>query len=572
MMLAIIGTLILSGCAIAAFAAAQIRGVQAQADSFSRNELKSLHALVLASMAQRSGDPNRVAITVFNNWFKDRNADYPGKLWSVWGPNTLTYMQRRNPETAAKLPQDAVDEEALRTAKPVGRMVDGKYRYAMPIVLGVTGGTSDPSCYKCHDHIMGDSDGTVIAVFSSSLDTGADYARVRRNIYVMIGAALVATLVIVLLVRLLFTRVIHNPLAQMTGTMTRLAEGELAVAVPFAGIDNEIGMMAKAVEVFKTNGIEAKRLNEAKLREQAQKEAAFRAQTRLVEEFNGKMVGVVESVVSSAAQLEGNARDMSEVVERTDQQVSAVAAASAQAAANVQTVSAASEQLSASSQEIAAQVGRATAITQSAAAEAANTDQMVRGLAHAAQRIGDVVALITDIASQTNLLALNATIEAARAGDAGKGFAVVANEVKHLASQTSRATDEIAGQIAEVQGQTNQAVQAISAIATTIRQMDEVSGAIAAAVEQQGAATQEITRNIQEAHAGTVDVSRNIHDVRTGSMRNGEAAKEVFASAGELTRQGETMRAEVENFLVRLQGEKTEVPEISAEGSLAATA
>jgi methyl-accepting chemotaxis protein len=244
---------------------------------------------------------------------------------------------------------------------------------------------------------------------------------------------------------------------------------------------------------------------------------------------------------------------MTQVSERTGDQAGAAAAASEHAAANVQTVAAASEQLAASSREIAAQVSRASGIAQSAAAEAEATDQRVRGLADAAGRIGDVVNLITDIASQTNLLALNATIEAARAGEAGKGFAVVANEVKHLASQTAKATEDIAGQIAAVQEQTRAAVEAIRAIGAIIHDMDEVSGAIAAAVEEQGAATQEITRNIQEAHTGTVEVATNIQGVSQGAGETNRTANEVLASARDLSSQADLMRAVADGFLVRLE-------------------
>jgi methyl-accepting chemotaxis protein len=273
----------------------------------------------------------------------------------------------------------------------------------------------------------------------------------------------------------------------------------------------------------------------------------------LVEDFNGKMVEMIDTVINSARTLKDNAQTMSQVSEQTGQQTSAVAAASEQAAANVQTVAAAAEELAASSREIAAQVGRASGVSQDAAREASATQHLVRGLADAASKIGDVVKLINDIASQTNLLALNATIEAARAGDAGKGFAVVANEVKSLANQTGKATEEIAGQIAAVQQQTNEAVAAISGIATTIQQMDEISGAIAAAVEEQGAATQEITRNIQEAHSGTAEVARNIVGVSNGARAGSSTANEVLSAANNLSRHADSMRAVADDFLIRLQ-------------------
>jgi methyl-accepting chemotaxis protein len=344
-----------------------------------------------------------------------------------------------------------------------------------------------------------------------------------------------------------------SPLNAIGMAMRELSTEQLDIKVPGLGRSDEIGEMAKVMEVFRKSLVRGRALAEREKLRLAESEKAAQTQVVLIEEFNTKIVEVIGTVIASAGQLEGNAKAMTEVSEQTGQQTSAVAAASEQAAANVQTVAAASEELAASSREIAAQVGRASTIAQNAAAEAATTDQLVRGLADAATKIGDVVKLINDIASQTNLLALNATIEAARAGEAGKGFAVVANEVKHLANQTGKATEEIGAQISAVQQQTTRAVEAISNIAVTIQQLDEVSGAIASAVEEQGAATQEITRNIQEAHTGTAEVARNIVGVSNGAKEGNRTAQEVFSAARDLSREAESMRAVADNFLIRLQ-------------------
>jgi methyl-accepting chemotaxis protein len=244
---------------------------------------------------------------------------------------------------------------------------------------------------------------------------------------------------------------------------------------------------------------------------------------------------------------------MSATAEETERQSTAVAAASDQATANVQTVAAASEELSGSIAEIGRQVADSARIAGLAVEEANRTNGQVTALSEAAQKVGDVIRMINDIASQTNLLALNATIEAARAGEAGKGFAVVASEVKSLANQTARATEEIASQIEAIQAATTDTVEAIQRIGGTIGQISEISATIAAAVEQQGAATQEIARNVTEAATGTADVSSNIATVTRAAGETGAAASQVLSAAGELSQQGETLSAEVARFLQNIR-------------------
>ncbi|OAN52158.1 hypothetical protein A6A04_00145 [Paramagnetospirillum marisnigri] len=347
-----------------------------------------------------------------------------------------------------------------------------------------------------------------------------------------------------------------RPVKAMTAIMGKLADGDLSVAVPALGRGDEIGAMAHSVEVFKENA----RKMESLRREQAEHEARSVAERRqalhaTADHMERQVVEVIGIVASAASELQANAQGLSSISEQTMVRSGAVAAASEQAAANVATVAAASEELSASSREIASQVVTASSIAQRAAAEAATTDELVRGLAEAAGRIGEVVSLINDIAAQTNLLALNATIEAARAGEAGKGFAVVANEVKTLASQTARATEEITGQIVGVQTRTDQAVSAIRNIAEIIERMNAISASIAESVEQQGAATQEISRNIQQAHAGTSEVAENIGGVNEGARSSSEAAREVLEAAAELSHQAETLRGTMHQVLNGIRDE-----------------
>ena len=261
------------------------------------------------------------------------------------------------------------------------------------------------------------------------------------------------------------------------------------------------------------------------------------------------VIGLVGAVAASASQMQSSAATMSSVAQQSSVQAASVAAGAEQATANVQTVASAAEELSASISEISRQVAEAATISRQAADETRRTDEMVVTLAGSADRIGEVVKLINDIASQTNLLALNATIEAARAGEAGKGFAVVAGEVKHLATQTAKATEEIVGQISSIQEETRHAVTAIRQIATVIDKVRAISSTIASAVEEQGAATQEIARNVQQAAAGTQEVSTNVELVQEAATTTGAASQQVLASAGGLADLAERLRGEVGTFL-----------------------
>ena len=258
---------------------------------------------------------------------------------------------------------------------------------------------------------------------------------------------------------------------------------------------------------------------------------------------------VTDIVASAAAELQNTAESMSATAEQTSKQSSAVAAASEQASTNVQTIASAAEELASSLEEVGRQVTESSTIAQSAVQEAQKTNEAVEGLATASSKIGEVVDLINDIASQTNLLALNATIEAARAGDAGKGFAVVASEVKSLAGQTAKATEEIGSQITSIQGATQEAVSAIKGIGETIDKINGIASTIASAVEEQSAATQEIARNVQQASTGTQEVSSNIGDVQKAADETGQSAGQLLEAAGELSKQSETLKQEVEGFL-----------------------
>ncbi len=362
-------------------------------------------------------------------------------------------------------------------------------------------------------------------------------------------------------------RSIVNPVTELTGAMTSLAGGNKETAVPALERADEIGSMAKTVQVFKDNMIENERLQaEQKRQEEEQRKAEQKAEeekrkaaakdqeraervTKLIDEFNATVASSLDAVASAATEMRSTAESMAGTAETTSTQSSAVAAASEQAASNVQTVAVATEELATSVQEIGRQVEESTRITADAVSEAETTNEKVKGLAESANKIGEVVNLINDIASQTNLLALNATIEAARAGEAGKGFAVVASEVKSLATQTAKATEEIASQIGDIQAATADAVEAIGSISGTIGRVSEIASGIAGAVEEQNTATKEIADNVQQASAGTKEITVNIAKVNEAASETGSAATQVVSASGELSQQGETLRAEVDKFL-----------------------
>ncbi|MDC7785650.1 methyl-accepting chemotaxis protein [Rhodoplanes sp. TEM] len=364
---------------------------------------------------------------------------------------------------------------------------------------------------------------------------------------------LAVTAVIVLItlaVAIAIARSITGPLRRMTNAMKDLAGGRLDVEVPGVGRNDEVGAMAEAVAVFKTNAIERRRLEaerkEAEGRAAAQRKADM---VRLADAFEQAVGGIIATVSSAATELEATATTLTRTADTTQKMSASVGAASEEASTSVQAVAAATNEMSSSIGEISRQVQSSSRIAEAAVGQAAKTDARVGALSVAANRIGDVVKLITAIAEQTNLLALNATIEAARAGEAGKGFAVVANEVKALAGQTAKATGEISAQIAAMQSATQDSVAAIKEISGTIGQIAEVASAIAAAVEEQGAATAEISRNIQQAAAGTTQVSQTITAVSRGAEETGAASGEVLDAAGQLAVESNQLRSEVARFL-----------------------
>ncbi len=393
-----------------------------------------------------------------------------------------------------------------------------------------------------------DQAGKPVGALAVGMPAGEFYAIVSQLGW-RIGAVSLAIGLVLSILTYIYVRHQMASVHGLVGVMGALSRKDFAVAVDGTDRSDEIGAIARAVAGFRESLAAADDM--ARRQQQDQQEQARRRDEidRATQSFAGTIDAVVRSVSSSAERMRGNAESLARSAEETQSAVSTVSSASLQASANVETVAAAAEELSASIGEISRHVGEATQVADRAVQEAQTTNATVQGLANAANRIGEVVELINTIAAQTNLLALNATIEAARAGEAGKGFAVVASEVKNLATQTGKATEDIQGQVAAIQGETQRAVDAIGTIVGTIRRVSEITTIVAAAVEEQGAATGEIARNVQEASAGTREVTGSIGRVSQQASATGANAGELLSAARGLLDESRSLEQEVSRFL-----------------------
>ena len=393
--------------------------------------------------------------------------------------------------------------------------------------------------------------------FDMYLGTGAyldDLDAKMKPIAWVLGLAILGIAVISGSIAWLIGRSISKPLGELGARMQALADGQLDGEIPGLDRGDEVGAMAKTVQIFKDNAIRIRGLEQAEAETQARAAAERRAaMENIASDFERSVTGIVRSVSTAAAGMQTTAQSMTATASDASARAATVGAASQNASNNVGTVAAAAEELSSSVAEISRQVARSSEVASKAVADAERTNATVQALSTGAEKIGEVVKLIHSIAAQTNLLALNATIEAARAGKSGRGFAVVASEVKALANQTAKATEEISAQVAAMQASTGEAVTSIGGITETIAQMSEITTSISAAIDQQGDATREIARNIQSVAAGSSEINSNIGGVTTAASATGKAASEVLSNARELDNQSGMLRNAVDEFLVKVR-------------------
>ncbi|MBC9207693.1 methyl-accepting chemotaxis protein [Roseomonas aerophila] len=473
-----------------------------------------------------------------------------GRMEQAWGA-----AQR----LVAGLPNNAPMQAAVREQHALQAQAEPRWRQMLELARGgAMGGTVNWGTTVAEFRPWSvQSQAFILSLRDAALDVAMqrtdEASNVARNGFIAaLALALLVCGLAAVSITLLLRRIVQ-PLRALTGSVTRIAEGELDLVVPGQQRKDELGAMAQAVETLRAGSVDRLAMAEAQQEGQRQQiERAKRVDT-LLREFEADTADTLRAVASAATEMDATAAGMVDIATSGNSRASAVANASQQASGNVQTVAAAAEELSASISEVARQVRDSAARAREASEAAQNTDRTVRGLSEAAGRIGDVVQLITGIASQTNLLALNATIEAARAGESGKGFAVVAGEVKSLASQTAKATEEIGQQIAAMQSETERTVQAIGDIARMIRELNDATSLVAEAAGQQAEATQEIGRAVAQAAEGTEAASRHAAGVSEDAERTGRAAGDVRGAAGELAQQAEGLRGRMDGFLSALR-------------------
>jgi methyl-accepting chemotaxis protein len=513
----------------------------------------------------------QIASTIVNNWHQKEKAGQLSReeaqkaardeLWQLrYADNNYFFIQRYDGLSMLQLDRSLEGRNRIESTDPYGvptvrRLVEAAQRRGGDFVYyhaTRSGGIASDA----KDTLPKLSYALGFDPWQWSIGTGIyidDIDAVYHRIALLYGALGLVILVLGTALAYLIARSISRPLSAIAEQTSKLADGDLAIAVPFLEDTHEVGRLARALDIFKANRRKADEITAAQREAQATRLRRQETTEKLIADFHERTARVVEAVMQAAERVQSLAGQLAEMATQTHTQIAAANQASSDTTGNVQSIAGAAEELSAAVGEVTRQVGQSTKVAERAVSEANDTNATMRSLAVAANRIGEVVELINHIASQTNLLALNATIEAARAGDAGRGFAVVATEVKALANQTTKATEDIQTQISGIQGETSRAVAAISHIGTTVSDMRAIAAEIASAMQEQGLTTAEITRHITEATEGSRNVTNNIGGVAKSAETTSEAAKSLRGASEDLRREATSLNDEMIRFFEHMR-------------------
>lgn len=469
---------------------------------------------------------------------------YSAYPFPVRGDRKLDAFQAEAWEFLSKNPDKSFVRQGLRDGSPIVRVAIADKMVAQGCVDCHNSHASSPKT----DWKLGDVRGVleVNTGVAAALASGTSLSN-----WIIIATILGAMILIA--VSVWVARTVSKPLSQMASSMNALADGDTTVDVPALGRVDEIGQMARSVAIFRDNALEKRQLELTTEESRKRADDENRLLNELIDRFEQDAVPLSEQLNASTNDMRASANAMSTTVEQTNTLTATAESSSETANDNVASVSSASEHLASSIGEIGRRVSESAEIANAAQTQAENTNKQIRDLVQAADKIGQVVGLISDIAEQTNLLALNATIEAARAGEAGRGFAVVASEVKDLASQTAKATEQITEQITMLQTETTGAAGSIEEIAGTIEQINTITGTVAEAVEQQGSATQEIANSITQAANGTREASAAVSGINEAAVETGRSAGEVLTAAADLQDQSESLKTLVQEFVGKVR-------------------